>query len=215
MQALAVVEAAFNYLRQNPEELVRILRNATSFRFGLPLAALRWAAGKAQGKRAPKDIEIAAIPPGLRIGASLELMGTPLRAAADIFIERIDVTPEQLRLDVRLSGVSLKVLDDRIESPLAALLKSGALDLSKPGNLVAYMPRRPAILVEARDDRLVLDLMRLPKLANDPRIKRLVSVLVPLVTIQRIETESDHVDVALKPLPGGLSRAFEEVRRAL
>ncbi len=212
--AIPVVEAAFSYLKQHPEELLRAVRNAVALRFGLPIAALRWLAGKAKGKKAPKDIEIVAVPPGVRVAASFELMGAPLRASADIFIDRVSFSSEECRLEIRLSKVSLKILDDRIESPLAALLKSGALDLSKPGNLVAYMPKRPPILVEARDDRIVLDLFRHPKLAQDPRLRRLINLIAPLVTVSAIETQSDHLDVALRAFPEGVGPLINRVRQA-
>jgi hypothetical protein len=215
MEAIPVVEAILSYLRQHPEELLHVLRNAIALRFGVPIAALRWLAGKTKGKKAPRDIEISAVPPGVRVAASFELMGTPLRAGAVVFVEQVRLGSEQLRLDIRLADVSLKVLDDSVESPLAALLKSGALDLSKPGNLVAYMPKRPALLVEAKDDRISLDLLRHPKLAKDPRLKRLVGVLVPLITVSAIQTENDHLQVALRAFPDGLGQAFDSVRRAL
>jgi hypothetical protein len=215
MEAIPVVEAAFSYLRQHPEELLRVLRNAIALRFGLPIAALRWLAGNTKGKKAPRDIEITSIPPGVRVAASFELMGTPLRAGAEVFVERVKLGPEELRFDIRLSKVSLKVLDDSVESPLASLLRSGALDLSKPGNLVAYMPKRPPMLVEAKDDKISLDLFRHPKIGRDPRLKRLVSVLVPFITVSAIETENDHLQVALRAFPDGVGQAFEGVRRAL
>jgi hypothetical protein len=215
MEAIPVVEAAFSYLRQHPEELLRVLRNAIALRFGMPMAALRWLAGNSKAKKAPRDIEITSVPPGVRVGASFELMGTPLRAGAEVFVERVKLGPDELRFDIRLSNVSLKVLDDRVESPLAALLRSGALDLSKPGNLVAYMPKRPPMLVEAKDDRISLDLFRHPKIGRDPRLKRLVSVLVPFITVSAIETENDHLQVALRAFPDGVGQALEGVRRAL
>lgn len=214
MEAFRVVEAMFSYLREHPEELLRALRNAVALRVGLPVAALRYLAGQAKGRKAPKDIEIGTVPPGVRLGASFELMGTPLRAGAEIYVERVRLGAEELRFEVRLANVSLKVLDDRVESPLAALLKSGALDLSKPGNLVAYMPKRPAMLVEARDDRITLDLFRHPKLRDDARVKRLISLLSPLVTVSAIETVNDHLDVALTAFPSGFGGAVEQVRRA-
>jgi hypothetical protein len=215
MEAIPVVEAAFSYLRQHPEELLRVLRNAIALRFGLPIAALRWLAGNAKGKKAPRDIEITSIPPGVRVAASFELMGTPLRAGAEVFVERVRLGSDELRFDIRLSHVSLKVLDDKVESPLASLLRSGALDLSKPGNLVAYMPKRPPMLVEAKDDKISLDLFKHPKIGRDPRLKRLVSVLVPFITVSAIETENDHLQVALRAFPDGVGQAFEGVRRAL
>ena len=36
------------------------------------------------------------------------------------------ITPEELRFEIRLANVSLKVADDAPESPIAALLRSGA-----------------------------------------------------------------------------------------
>ena len=120
------------------------------------------------------------MPPGVRLGASLDLMGTPVRASAVVYIERVRANATELCLEIRLAEVSLKVTDDTSTTPIAALLKSGALDLSKPGNLVMYMPKRPPILVDAKDDRIVIDLMRHPKFAKNETAQRLVRVLAPL-----------------------------------
>ncbi|HET9958867.1 MAG TPA: hypothetical protein VFQ61_30455 [Polyangiaceae bacterium] len=212
-EGISVLEAAFAYVRQHPEEVIRVLRNAAGLRFGVPMAALRWLAGKASGKKAPKDVEISAVPPGIRVGGSFELMGTPLRALADVYIDSVTITAEELSFGVRLKNVSLRVTDDKVESPLAALLRSGALDLSKPGNLVAYMPKRPAILTEAKDDRIRIDLFRHPKLKSDPKLKRLLAAIVPLVTVGAIETEGDHLDVRLRAFPEGVSQAVERLRK--
>jgi len=214
MEALPVLEACVSYLRQHPEELLRALRNSVAFRFGLPIDALRWFLSRSGGKKMPQDVQITAIDPGVRVGASFVLMGAPLRASAELFVERVNLSDTEMRFELRLANVSLKVLDDKSEGPLVALLKSGALDLSKPGNLVAYMPKRPPILVDARDDKITIDLMRHPKLAKDPRVKRWISLLLPFVTVSGIQTESDHLDVALRPLPNGLSSAIESLRRA-
>ena len=211
----AVLEAGSKYLRDHPEELLRALRNLLALRFGVPLDALRFFAGRAQGKKAPKDLVLESVPPGLRVGATVDLMGTPVRAGADIFIERVSITPEELRFEIRLANVSLKVAADAPESPIAALLRSGALDLSKPGNLAAYMPKRPAFLVDAKDDRVVLDLMRHPKIAKNPRAIRTIALLAPLLTVAGIESDSEHLDVALRVFPEGLREAVGGIRRIL
>ena len=216
MQELkAVLEAGSKYLRDHPEELLRALRNLLALRFGVPLDALRFFAGRAGGKKAPKDVVLEAVPPGLRVGATVDLMGTPVRANATIFIERVSITPEELRFEIRLSNVSLKVADDAPESPIAALLRSGALDLSKPGNLAAYMPKRPALLVEAKDDRVVLDLMRHPKIAKNQRAVRAIALLAPLLTVAGIESDLEHLDVSLRAFPDGLREAVGGLRRVL
>lgn len=213
--AIPVLEAATSYVRRHPEELLRVVKNAIGMRFGVPIVALRWLASNLDGKKAPKDVEIGAVPPGIRVAATLDLMGTTVRASAIVVIERLKLDAETLRIEIRLREVSLKVLDDRQETPVAALLKSGALDLSKPGNLAAFMPRRPPLLVEAKDDRIVLDLMKHPKLARDVRFRRALHALAPLVTIRAIETEPDHLDVALRAFPDGLAEVVSGFRRAL
>jgi hypothetical protein len=216
MQALLpVLENAAKYLRDHPEELLRALRNLLALRFGVPLDALRFFAGRAKGKKAPKDLVLEAVPPGLRVAATVDLMGTPVRAGATVFIERVSITPEELRFEIRLAGVSLKVAEDAPESPIAALLRSGALDLSKPGNLAAYMPKRPALLVEAKDDRVVIDLMRHPKIAKNPRAIRAVALLAPLLTVAGIESDSEHLDVTLRAFPDGLKEAVGGLRKVL
>ena len=216
MQELkAVLEAGSKYLRDHPEELLRALRNLLALRFGVPLDALRFFAGRAGGKKGPKDLVLEAVPPGLRVRATVELMGTPVRADATVFIERVSITPEELRFEIRLANVSLKVADDAPESPIAALLRSGALDLSKPGNLAAYMPKRPALLVDAKDDRVTIDLMRHPKIAKNPRAIRALALLLPLLTVAGIESDSEHLDVTLRAFPDGLRQAVGGIRRIL
>ena len=216
MQELrTVLEAGSKYLRDHPEELLRALRNLLALRFGVPLDALRFFAGRAGGKKGPKDVVLEAVPPGLRVGATIELMGTPVRANGSVFIERVSITPDELRFEIRLADVSLKVAEDAPESPLVALLRSGALDLSKPGNLAAYMPKRPALLVEAKDDRVVIDLMRHPKIAKNPRAIRTVALLAPLLTVAGIESDSEHLDVTLRAFPEGLREAVGGLRRVL
>jgi hypothetical protein len=216
MQELKVVlEAGSKYLRDHPEELLRAMRNLLALRFGVPLDALRFFAGRGKGKKGPRDLQLEAVPPGLRVKATVDLMGTPVRAQATVFVERVSITPDELRFEIRLEGVSLKVDDNAPESPIAALLRSGALDLSKPGNLAAYMPKRPALLVEAKDDRVVIDLMRHPKIAKNPRALLAVSVLAPLLTVAGIESDSEHLDVTLRAFPDGLREAVGGLRRVL
>jgi len=215
MDARAIVGAVGSYLKDHPEELWRLLRNALALRFGVPLAALRWLAVKGAGKKAPKDVLIEAVPPGVRVAASLDLMGTPVRASAVVYVERVRANAAELCLEIRLAQVSLKVTDESSTTPIAALLKSGALDLSKPGNLAAYMPKRPPILVDAKDDRIVIDLMKHPKFAASENAQRLVRILAPLITVSGIETASEHLDVALRPFPDGVAEVIARVRNLL
>lgn len=215
MDARAIAGAVGTYLKDHPEELWRLLRNALAMRFGVPLAALRWLAVKGAGKKAPKDVHIESVPPGVRLAASLDLMGTPVRASAVVYVERVRANATELCFELRLAQVSLKVTDDNSTTPIAALLKSGALDLSKPGNLAAYMPKRPPFLIDAKDDRIVIDLMKHPKFANNQNAQRLARLLAPLVTVSGIESESEHLDVAFRPFPEGVAEVIARVRNLI
>ncbi len=207
----AFLSAALGYVRKNPDEVVRVATNAAALRFGLPLAALRFLAAQVTGRKAPKDIEIGASPPALRLAATVDAMGTDVRASAAIRIDEISITPDSIRVGIRLNDVKLALVGDS-DAPIATLIKSGALDLSKPGNLVRHIPKRPAMIVEAGGDRIVLDLIKIPKLAQNANVRKILSVITPILGIRAIETDRDHLYVALRASPAGLSRSFEAIR---
>lgn len=207
----AMIQAAVGYVRKNPDEVVRAAVNATGLRFGVPLATLRWFAGQIKSAKAPKDVEISSAPPALRFSAVVDAMGTPVRASAALKIDEVTISEESLRVGVRLRDVKLALVGDS-ESPVATLIKSGALDLSKPGNLVKFLPKLPPAVVEADGDRIVVDLMKLPKLASDARIRRALSVIAPVLGIRAIETDRDHVYVKLRASAAGLPEALGKLR---
>jgi hypothetical protein len=212
MRFTSMVGAAAGYLRQHPEEFVRAARNAVGRRVGVPLDALRWLAAELQG--GPRDVELRAVPPGLRVAATIDLMGNTVRAAALVFVEAVELSASMLRVEVRLEDVSLELLDAVPDSPVAMLLDSGVLDLSKPGNLAAHVPRRPAFLVEAKDDRVVLDLMRLPRLAASPALRKAIGVMLAVLTVRGVETDWEHLDVVFVPLPSGVRHVVASARAA-
>jgi len=208
----ALLQAAVGYVRKNPDEILKAAVNAAGLRFGVPLAALRYLTAQApMGKKAPKDIEIGSAPPALRLSASVDAMGTPLRATAAIKVDEIDIAPDSMRIGVRLSDVKLSLLAES-DAPIATLIKSGALDLSKPGNLVKFVPKRPPAIVEAEDDRIVVDLMKVPAIAENSRLRKILSIVTPLIGIRAIETDRDHIYVALRATPSGFARALAAVR---
>ena len=206
-----MLKAAVGYVRKNPDEVVRQAVNATGLTFGVPLATLRWFAGNIKGKKAPKDVEITSAPPALRFSAVVDAMGTPVRASAAIKIDEITINTEQIRIGIRVRDVKLALAGES-ESPVATLIQSGALDLSKPGNLVKFIPKKPPAIVEAEGDRIVLDLMKVPKIANDPKIKKILSIISPVLGIRSIETDRDHLWIKLRATPAGLPEALTKLR---
>ena len=208
------VDAVRTYLRTHPEELGRAVRSALGLRFGVPIAALRWLGQQAERTGKVEDFQIDSVPPGIRLAANLDLMNTPIRAGAIVYVERIVFNDEELTVALRLEEVALK-LNGESESPIAALIKSGALDLSNPGTLVNFMPNRSPVLAEANGNRIVLDLMRDPNVGKNPLVRRAVSLLTSFVTLHGVETDTKHVDIAFRALPTGFGGAVKSVRNNL
>jgi hypothetical protein len=212
MKLGSLLSAALGYVRQNPEEIVKAAINATGLRFGVPLAALRWGAAQLKpGTKTPKEIEIGSSPPALRLSAIVDAMGTPVRASAAVKVDEVELSGDALRVSVRLRDVKVALVEDS-DTPVATLIKSGALDLSKPGNFVKFVPKRHAAIVEAEGDRIVVDLMKVPKIASNRRLRRLLSVVFPVLNVRAIETDRDHLYVALKASPSGIARALDAIR---
>jgi hypothetical protein len=214
LDARSILNAAVDYVRRNPDELVRAAVNAAGLRFGIPLAALRYLSSQAKlPRKAPKDIEIGSSPPAIRISLSVDAMGTPVRASAAIKIDEIDLSPSAMRIGIKLTDVKLALIGDS-NSPVATLIKSGALDLSKPGNLVKFLPKRPPAIVEADDNRIVVDLMMVPAVAKNEVLRRALAIVTPVMNVRAVETDRDHLYVALRASPRGLPQAFAALRGA-
>ncbi len=203
--------SSVRYLRQHPEEILRQLKNGSRLRFGLPVVALQWLASEFEtgSPGSPHDVEISAAPPGLRIKATVEQMGTLIRADCVVIVESMKLDAREARIELRLQNVSLRLLDDTVQTPLAALIRSGTLDISRLASLVAYMPSRPAALIEAVDDRLVLDLMKIPQIGGEGRLRRGIGLLSKVLAIDSIASQAEHLDIAIRPLPNGLAGALK------
>lgn len=205
--------AAGGYLRRNPGEISRAVRNLIGLRAGVPVDALRWLMEQAAKGGKIADPVITEVPPGLRVTANVDLMKTPVRASAVVFIDRVKLDPDQIRLDLRLEEIWMEVIGDA-SGPVAALLRSGALDLSKPGELAKYMDL-PPVIVEARDNRLSIDLMREPKIGDNPIVRQALSVVTPLITMHGIESDEHHLNVVFRALPQGVGSAASALRTHL
>lgn len=197
---------------RNPTTMFSMARHALGLRVAVPLDALRWfIANTPPSKKAPQDVTITPRPPAIGIGATIDLMGTTVRAGASVRVDQIEVSDTQFKVTLRLSDVTMKVLGES-QTPVAGLIKSGALDLSKPGNLAKFMPKRSPVLVEAHDDILVLDLMKNPKFAENERARGVLGTLTPVVNVSGLSTEGDFLIVQLRASPFGLPRALNAAR---
>lgn len=211
--ASRALSAATGYLRRHPTEIGRAARNLIGLRAGIPVDALRWLMDQAAKGGKIEDPVITEVPPGLRVTASVDLMKTPVRASAVVFIDRVQLDPDQIRMVIRLEEIWMEVIGEST-GPVAALLRSGALDLSKPGELAKYMDL-PPVIVEAKDNKLTLDLMREPKIGENPVVRQALSVITPLLTMHGIESDDDHLNVVFRALPQGVGPAASALRTHL
>lgn len=210
--AQVALEAARDYLRRNPNEIPRAIRNALGLRVGVPFEALRWLARQAEKSGTVRDLQIDPAPPGLRAGAQLDAMGTPVRVAATLFFDRIVFNEEELIIALRVEDIALKV-DGESKSPLGAVIQSGVLDLTNIGTLIGYLPNRPAIIAEAGNNRVVLDLMREPKIGRNDDVRRMIALITSIVTLNGVQSDGGHVDIAFRAFPAGMRKAVRSVRR--
>jgi hypothetical protein len=209
----AALRSAGRFIAKNPTTMLSMARHALGMRIAVPLDALRWfIANTPPSKKAPQDVTITPRPPAIGIGATVDLMGTTVRAGASIRVDQIEVGEEKFRVSLRLSDVTMKVLGESA-TPVAGLIKSGALDLSKPGNLAKFMPKKSPVLVEAHDDVIVLDLMQNPKIASNERVRAVLGTLTPVVQVSGLSTEGDFLILQLRASPFGLPRAINAARQ--
>jgi hypothetical protein len=209
----AALRSASRFMVKNPTTMLSMARHALGMRVAVPLDALRWfIANTPPSQKAPQDVTITPRPPAIGLGATIDLMGTTVRAGASIRVDRIEVTDTQFKVALKLSDVTMKVLGESF-TPVAGLIKSGALDLSKPGNLAKFMPKKSPVLVEAHDDIIVLDLMQDPKFAANDRVRAVLGTLTPVVQVAGLSTEGDFLIVQLRASPFGLPRALNAARQ--
>src|SRR5579862_7718840 len=103
LDARFVLNAVVDYVRKNPDELVRAAINAAGLRFGVPIAALRWLSSDAKlPTKAPRDIDIGSAPPAIRITLSVDAMGTPVRASVALRVDEVDLSPSAMRIGLKL-----------------------------------------------------------------------------------------------------------------
>jgi hypothetical protein len=74
------------------------------------------------------------------------------------------------------------------------------------------MPKRPAALVDAKDDRIAVDLMKVPKIADNPRVRQALGVITPVLGVRALKTKDDHLDLHLKADLAGVPVAIAAAR---
>ena len=107
---------------------------------------------------------------------------------------------------VRAGAVDLTPVG-RPKAPIAALLASDALDFGQIGALASWAPETHPAVVYASGNVLEIDLLRVPQVAEDPRVRRMLASLTPICGLRRVLTTEDAVYLRLEPAPLGVGRA--------
>ena len=203
-----------HYLRYHPTTLVVFARHAAGRRVAIPLDALRWALDQLpEGGGKPESVTLTARPPTLALDATASLMGdNRLRASASIEFEFVELGPDALRLALRLHEVEVVPLTPT--SPMGKMLSSGMFDFSKPASLLNFMPKRPRVIAEADGNRFVLDLLQVPKLGRNRRLRRALATISPVIQVRELRTDGDWLLVGLEATPSGLVAALNGLRGA-
>lgn len=209
MITLQEIQQAFAYLVSKPDYLLRSAVNATKLRFGLPMDAVTWLLGRLSRGKLPEDLSLVAMPPGVRFAATFNVMGTALFVSAVVSVETVQLSSDNIRVSLHVRELAVKPPPD---SPMTAMLMM--MDLSKPGDMLAFLPFRPSVILSAQGDEFVLDLMQLPKLKHNPLAKRIVAAVSEILTIRELGTEDDMLVIGLRATPSGIVSALGHLRGA-
>ncbi len=209
MITLQEIQQAFAYLVSRPDYLLRSAVNATKLRFGVPMDAVTWLLGKLSRGKLPEDLSLVAVPPGVRFAATFNVMGAAVFVSAVVSVDAIQLSAESIRVNLHVRELAVKPPAD---SPMTAMLMM--MDLSKPGDMLAFLPFRPQVILSAAGDEFVLDLLQLPKLKANAMAKKIVAALSEVLSIREFGTEDDMLVVGLRAMPSGIVSALGHLRGA-
>jgi len=212
LKVAQILKSLGRYAASHPRLFGEIARHALNRRLAVPLDLVRWGAALIpSGENAPRDVTVIAQPPALGLGATANLMGTEVRVDAAILVDAIDATTEAVKITFRVKDLRASVLSN-LQGNLAKLLASGALNLSKPASLLNFIPKRPPAILEAKDERFVIDLLKFPKLGQNPSFTKALRTMTPILAIGDIHTEGDLLVIGLKANPRGIRESFQALR---
>lgn len=207
----AALLAGFDFVRRNPFALVAAARNAAQLRVTVPLDVVRWGLGKIRSE-VVGDFAVSSAPPGLALEMTASAMGAKVGIKAVLTVEELVLGPDVFRVTVRVTDLAIEPQGSAAGGPIAALLASGTIDLAKPGNLLAFLPKKPSLIAEAEGNRFVLDLLQLKSLRDNAMLMRGLRLVTPVLTIRDVVTEDDNLLVGLRVRPSGLPLILASLR---
>lgn len=209
---ISALTSAGRYVRDNPASMITMARHAMGLNVAVPLDAIRWvAANLLTGDAAPKQMAIEAIAPAISIKSMVSVYGTDMRSGVTIEVEDLRCESDQFLVVLRVTDLQLEVVG-KPDHPLAKMVASGALDLSKPAGLLGFVPKKPPFVVSAKGDRFELDLMRIPAVAENMPLRMALEAITPVINLRAVETRGDMLLFGLEATPTGLPQTLKMLR---
>jgi len=196
--------------RPEPARALRLLMQALGGWVSIPLSSIRSRLAQLSEKVA---LEIEPVSPGLRIRGEAHALGAPISFAARIDADGVHVEGERRTIRIRLSEVELSTTKDA-PGPLADAIRNGMIDTNNPATLIGNMISLPDMIVEAKGQDVVLDLMRIPAIQRDEMLRAGIAAGTSYLCVKGIRVSDDAIELQLGLLPGGMKEAALSTARA-
>lgn len=197
--------------RLEPGDALRFAARALTGQLTVPLELVRT---QLDGLGKKVDLALHSESPGLRIDGSAHAFGAPIEFSVRVEAEGVVLRGEQRLVRVMLRDVSLTTTEDA-PGPLADTIRQGLIDTDNPATLVGNMVSLPPFVVEASGDTVVIDLMRVPALAEQDTARTWLAAITSYLCIRSIDVRDDAIVLSLGVLPGGPGEAARSTARAL
>jgi len=191
-------------------QALRFVTRAAGGRIAIPLSSIR---SRLDPMFEKVSLKIEAESPGLRLEGKAKALGAPIVFAARIDAEGVRVEGEQRTVRIRLSEVALSTTDDA-PGPLADAIRTGMIDTEHPATLIGNMVSLPDMVVAAKGQDVVIDLMKVPAIERDEMRKATLAAATSYLGVTGIRVCDDAIELQLGLLPGGLKEAALSTARA-
>lgn len=188
----------------------QLLVGATRGCVSVPLSTLNSLLAPLAGKA---EIVLESAAPGVHLRGSAQALGAPIAFAARIDIDGVRIEGDARTVRITLSEVRLSTPPEA-PGPLADAIREGMIDTANPATLVGNMVSLPDFIVSASGSEIVIDLMRIPRLANDESLKTRVAALTSYLCVREVRATINAIEFRLGVLPGGPREAALSTARA-
>jgi hypothetical protein len=196
--------------RLEPAQVLQWLVGTLRGRISIPLSVVSERLPRPSEKLA---LEVEPASPGLRIRGKAYALGAPIVFAVRVDADGVHVEGQRRTVRLRLSEVELSTPSDA-PGPLARAIRDGSIDTDNPATLLGNLVSLPDMVVEAKGQELVIDLMRIPALRRDEMLSAALAAATSYLCIRDVRITGDAIELRLGVLPGGAKEAAMSTARA-